>query len=846
MSQDPIRQLITRPVIQSRRSHQRHSRSIRIQRVDDYLRRIRLAFEGNGNIDADGSERVGNDSAEDFYGILNSSDGNSLSQPSSDIDSQSDLNYLEEAIDNEATGFGDQEMVHPDIKSYQQAVILSLIKVADLNLSQLQKVVDIFNMYLKRYGERDQVLPNARYFWVKKASQISMDCYVFCENCPGKKHGPFRGEPKHYGVYTCSGQQKVVELRNGNFFIHLPLMEQLEKKLPLLTEDFWLRKPITQSPTYQPNWDISTARLAKNCQGKNVFTMNLHADEVPVASSSKLRIFPVFISLNDLKPSIRYKNFFLLGLFVGWDKPDYESFLGILSRDLEDVAGKSISWTSRSGQTHTGQFKTIGVIADAVMRAFLRGVKQFNSTVGCDWCYIRAENFMHARAYPLVKPEDIRRRSHQDFLDFQSMVPGSPDLQEERFESFRWATPLVQISSLDLVRGFATEPMHSILLGTFREIITKGWLKRGNVFSTQPRANSFCETFSQRLLRVKTPSNLSRGARDISLIAFWSSKELEHMLAYFSPLLLEGILPDICIFNILILAKVYYLAYRPPINERKLIKLRHLIYQFQKQVVNVYGKAFASYNLHILAHIPDSISDLGPLAFINSYPLEDLMKKFKSLVFRYHEAPKALIRAFMMRSNYFDFKIMNMNHWNLNAEERNIFELDTDEVVDSRKTNRIFLKPTSRPDNYQEIINIILSTRIVSTEQELRFMESIARGKRRLSIFEYSSKVESFDCIFMSREKKIYQVEALFNADSQDFIVCKCLRTVPFRKQFTRECSSPITLSLDYIFKIQGGNDHLEIFPFSSLLEVMIYIPLSQVLDHGGNDYVILPYLVNY
>lgn len=230
-------------------------------------------------------------------------------------------------------------------------------------------------------------------------------------------------------------------------------------------------------------------------------TLTLHADEVQAGNSSATKIFPIFVSLNELNPSVRKKHFFIVGLFVGKNKPSVESFLGPICEELRELETKPVTWKKFNQEFVESTFHLIGIVADAPLRAFLRGVRQHNHFHGCDWCVIKASTSDRARMYPNLNLQRISElsRNHQDFLSFQLIPESNVEIDNNRFNGLLNCSPLLQLESFDIVKGVAFEPMHCIVFGIFRNLFLKGWLTDGKALDVD--RNLFQKELSGRLAK---------------------------------------------------------------------------------------------------------------------------------------------------------------------------------------------------------------------------------------------------------------------------------------------------------------------------------------------------------
>lgn len=121
-------------------------------------------------------------------------------------------------------------------------------------------------------------------------------------------------------------------IKNGNFFIYIPVEQQITSLLldPKLFNHL-TNRDVTSLLNMQSINDITTAQLYQELLNKHNFNGNdisltWNTDGVSVFNSSKYSIWPLQASVNELPPHLRKENMLLLGLWFG-DKPCMNSYL---------------------------------------------------------------------------------------------------------------------------------------------------------------------------------------------------------------------------------------------------------------------------------------------------------------------------------------------------------------------------------------------------------------------------------------------------------------------------------------------------------------------------------------
>lgn len=742
----------------------------------------------------------------------------------------------------------DSAGINPDKSIYSEVLFSTLLSQVGLNLTACDIIVNLVNCFNSRFSKDPILFPSIRYFWESKAHEINVKVFILCQF--NHAHGPFSGEPKFFPPYECETTLQPAKLQNGNYFLHIPLRHQLENILPILNYSCWFDNESIP--------DISNSIQAKKVKesvdresGTKRLTLTIHADEISVGKSSTEKIFPVFISINELKKEYRRKFFFLVGLFIGKQKPHVECFLGPICEELKDLSINPVDWTTELSENFSATFHLIALIADAPMRAYLRNVKQFNHTFGCDWCRLEASTFNGARMFPYHSQEQLERlkRKQGDFLEFQRFYKENTSLNldfNNRFQGFNGVTPLLMLADFDMVLGTAVEPMHSISLGVFRNLIMKGFLQsQENIFENRIDRNIFKREFSQRLISISVPTEFTRTPRSLDVIKYWKSNEIDSLLCYFFYLTAKGLLKPKIIHHVLTLSRLYYLAHVSTESSSKVMEISNMVEEFQKGCLEIYGEGFMSYNCHILSHLADSVFHLGPNSNVTSYPLEDYMGQLKLKVHRYSNIGSSLVRFFMADFKYREYKIKMLNKWNLTFKERKYFKIQDEK---SKTTTVPDKKPQgSRENDHRSVLNLMMEKNRCwnrSSFQNLNYLRSIKLNGKRYSTSAYCAERKRDDSQIKDIDGKFYNIQYIVEYNSKVFFFCHEYSTKIVQIKFTG-CNGFFSFPLENIHEIIKKIETLSMVETDKIHSKVIHVESSSFHFKYTKDHLVEQFLLN-
>lgn len=120
--------------------------------------------------------------------------------------------------------------------------------------------------------------------------------------------------------------------KNGNYFLYLPLEQQLRDfvnsdKYDMLQRENDNYSDITSEKFYTSLKDSGIIQL-------HDITLQISSDGVQVFRSSSVSMWPIQVMVNELPYRERRKNMMLCGLWYGKEKPDMNLFLSLLVEEL--------------------------------------------------------------------------------------------------------------------------------------------------------------------------------------------------------------------------------------------------------------------------------------------------------------------------------------------------------------------------------------------------------------------------------------------------------------------------------------------------------------------------------
>ena len=236
-----------------------------------------------------------------------------------------------------------------------------------------------------------------------------------------------------------------------------------------------------------------------------------NTDGVPLFKSSKISIWPIFLIINELEPSLRFKseNIIFAGIWYSSKKPEAALFLEPLYKELKLLKEKiKVNIPAANRDDYSSKLiKAILIAAtfDLPARCLISGTLQFNGKYGCIKCLQQGESHKTEKGgkvwiYPfniedpkgLIRKEESFRQHALEAYNEKKIVLG-----------VKYPTRLHGLQSNDLVNGVAIDYMHGVKLGVVK-LLLKLW------FSNEHNAYDKLTLFDERLTNIKPTIEVAR------------------------------------------------------------------------------------------------------------------------------------------------------------------------------------------------------------------------------------------------------------------------------------------------------------------------------------------------
>ena len=453
-------------------------------------------------------------------------------------------------------------------------------------------------------------------------------------------------------------------IRNGNYFIYIPLQQQIvrllsnHKVFPYLTNRHL--DVILSSKTVN---DVTTSALykeliVKHGHNPNDVSLTWNTDGIPIFKSSNFSIWPLQAFVNELPPHLRGKNILLVGLWFG-QKPVMNTFLKPFVEECRKLESSGFTF---GNEVLPRKVFALLLSADSPARAIVRNAKQFNGQYGCDWCEFEGvpvpnSNRPPVRYYPFRTPVIMRTSENQAEYALEATATTA-------VKGVKGMTVADLLPTFDTVRGTVTDFMHSVCQGVVRQLVDQ-WVNskyHGESYYIGQKVNMVDE----RLQLISPRSEIHRSPRGISHRYYWKASEWMAFIFY-SLVILQGILPSRYLNHFFLFVYGIYTLLGDSISDDAISLAEFCLTKFVIQLEELYGLSSCKFNVHCLTHLAHSVKDCGPLWATSTFTFEAHNHVLVNMFHGTQSVPQQITDTFLLKS-----KVSSMARTCINSDDSSV------------------------------------------------------------------------------------------------------------------------------------------------------------------------------
>lgn len=357
---------------------------------------------------------------------------------------------------------------------------------------------------------------------------------------------------------------------------------------------------------------------------KTNLALSLFTDGVPLYKSSKVGMWPVYLTVQNLPPNIRSyaENTILSALWIGSEKPPMSILLKPVVDSLQQLDASGVTIQTSSGN-QTIHCKVVFAVFDLPAKAAVLCAKQYNGKYGCSVCLHpgkRLSNNTRVYTPDSVHPE----RTHSQ------IVAAATRAEETNIpeKGIMGRCPLTPI--LDLVTSIPIDYMHCVLEGVTRSLM-RFWFDSKHHGAPYYIGRSL-KQIDHELMKQRPPKEFSRPPRSVSKhFKYWKATELKQWLLYYSLPLLKGALPSLYWHHYSLLVCAMHIMLGTYITQDQINAAEQMLKDFHFLLPELYGESSCTANAHLLTHLAKYVRLWGPLWTHSTFGFESKNGQLKYL-----------------------------------------------------------------------------------------------------------------------------------------------------------------------------------------------------------------------
>ena len=442
------------------------------------------------------------------------------------------------------------------------------------------------------------------------------------------------------------GFSRKKALKDGQYFLYMPLHDQVKE---LLESGYLEREMVSRDRDehLRDSVDGEMARQLSEAPDLSRLTINWNFDGLPIYKSSNASLWPILIQINELCPKARKEQMLMCGLWFGAKKPLWATYSKPFLKELGSLGSDGISWM-RDNEPMRTTIGTLAIVCDSPARCMVQGIHQFNGAFGCTWCLHEGTVVPRGDGTTRVYEHqtEVPKRTQNNIISSAKKVVRENLIHHN---GVKGATPLLLLPrgcGIDVVKSFAVDYMHAVLLGVVRQFLDLWFSSKWSSFRFSLRGN--LRVADSRLLGVRPPQDLSRTPRTLRDGSHWKASECRNWLLYYSVPVLFQILPTRYMEHWCLLVSAIFILLKEKLTVAEVLRAEQKLSAFSRGVGVLYGQEHMSSNVHACLHLAESVKSFGPLWACSSFPFEGYMMKIKKFFSGTTYLPQQVANTFLM------------------------------------------------------------------------------------------------------------------------------------------------------------------------------------------------------
>ena len=143
---------------------------------------------------------------------------------------------------------------------------------------------------------------------------------------------------------------------------------------------------------------VKYKELMSNTNNQYDLSYVFNTDGFQYTNSSKVSLWPIYVTIMELPPRLRAKYTLMVGLWADKKQPNMNTFFKVFLKNANDLFENGIVWNYKNKLVNS-RLRPLFCCVDSCARHSLLNMKKFNAIYGCTFCEHKTELVAGNRRY---------------------------------------------------------------------------------------------------------------------------------------------------------------------------------------------------------------------------------------------------------------------------------------------------------------------------------------------------------------------------------------------------------------------------------------------------------------
>lgn len=211
-------------------------------------------------------------------------------------------------------------------------------------------------------------------------------------------------------------------------------------------------------------------------------------------------------------------------------------------------------------------------------------------------------------------------------------------------KGFKGPCPMMNLKYFDLASGFVPDFLH----------YSQGVVEQHLNLLLAMLTDDDIEEISRRILKLATPSAVTRNPRPLKDREKFKASEWRALLVLYGPVVMKDIVPDKYLNHFCLLSCAMHILLQKSITLQQLKFCDDLIVLYCLKYQEYFGVENMTYNIHLLLHVVAAVLNHGPVFTHTCYPYEGKNRYILQLATSPYKVAQAVARKYHIFNNIQD------------------------------------------------------------------------------------------------------------------------------------------------------------------------------------------------